>query len=341
MEIERNTVNISTITVLKIVLILLALWFFWLIRDILLVLLISIIISSAMDPLADFLAKHKVPRGLSVLLVYLVVLGLLGLFGFLMIPTITSQFNEIQNADVYQSFVSKIGVFRENLSHSTIGQSINNSLKDLANNFGATLFQTTKGVVTGVVSSLTIFVISFYLTANENGMKNFIKHLAPFRHQAYVMKLVNKIQLKMGAWVLGQAILSAVIFGLVFIGLTVLHVKYALVLAVIAGIFEIVPFIGPFVSGVIACFFAFLQSPGLSIAVMIMWIVTQQLESNIIIPIVMSKSVGLNPVLVILGVLIGTTLGGVLGALIAVPIMGGISVFVSDVLDERDAELET
>ena len=331
-----GTINISTVTILKIVLVVLLLWFFWLVKDVLLILLISIIISSAMDPLADFLYKHKIPRGLSVLMVYVVVLGLVALVGFLLAPTIGQQFNEIKNADVIQTFISRIGVYRESLSHSTIGVSINNSLKEFTNNFGTTIFQTTRGVLTGIVSTITILVISFYLTAEESGMKNFIKHLAPFKHQAYVFRLVNQIQRKMGSWVLGQFILSTVIFGLVFVGLTVLKVKYALVLALIAAIFEIVPLIGPFISGSIACFFAFLQSPALAVAVLIMWVIAQQLESNIIVPVVMSKSVGLNPVLVILGILIGTTLGGIVGALIAVPVMSGISVFVADVLEERE-----
>ena len=144
----------------------------------------------------------------------------------------------------------------------------------------------------------------------------------------------------MGAWVLGQLILSAVIFGLVFIGLTVLKVEYALVLALLAGIFEIIPYIGPFVSGTFAVFFAFIQAPALALAVLILWIVTQQLESHIIVPIVMSRSVGLNPVLVILGIIVGTTLGGIIGALIAIPVMSGISVFVEDLMEGHAFEEE-
>ncbi len=330
---DHETINISTVTILKIVALGLLLWFMWVVRDVLLVFLISIIISSAIDPVADFLYKRRVPRSLSVLVVYILVFGLIALVGFLIVPPLSTQFEAIRGADVYQSFVSKIGVYRESLSHSTLGQSINNSIKDLANNFGSTLFSTTKGVLTGIVSVITILVISFYLTIEENGMKNFIKHLAPYKHQAYVMKLTNKIQRKMGAWLLGQIILSAVIFGLVFIGLTILKVQYALVLALLAGLFEIVPLIGPFISGTIGVFFAFIQSPGLALAVLILWVITQQLETHIIVPVVMSKSVGLNPVLVILGILIGGTLGGMVGALIAVPVMSGVSVFVEDLME--------
>lgn len=337
---EHKTINISTITILKIVMIGLLLWFFWLIRDIMLILLIAIIISSAIDPVVDFLYKRRIPRVLSVMFVYVVFLGLLTMVGFILVPPIIQQFNEIKGADVYQTFTSRIGIYRETLGHSTIGQAINNSLNDLAQNFGGALFATTKSVFTSILSTITVLVISFYLTVEENGMKNFVRHLAPYKHQAYVMKLIGKIQIKMGAWVLGQFILSAVIFGLVFIGLTVLKVKYALVLALVAGVLEIVPFVGPFVSGALACFFAFLQSPGLSAAVLIMWIVAQQLESNIIVPIVMSKSVGLSPVLVLLGVLIGATLGGIVGALISVPVMGGLSVFIQDVLEGREMGVE-
>ncbi len=338
---RQDTINISTVTILKIVMIGLLLWFAWVIRDILLIFLISVIVSSAIDPVADFLTRFKVPRMLSVSLVYVAFFGLVVLIGFLIVPPVSQQFEAIKNADVYQTFASKIGVYRETLSQSSIGRALDNSIKEIANNFGGTLFATTKGVVTGLVSIITIMVISFYLAVEESGMKNFIKHLAPFRHQAYVMRLVNKIQRKMGAWFLGQIILSAVIFGLVFIGLTVLKVKFALVLALVAGLLEIIPIIGPFVSGALAVFFAFLQSPTLAVAVIILWVVTQQLESHIIVPVVMSRSVGINPVLVILSVLVGATLGGIVGALIAIPVVSGISVFINDVIEGRETETQT
>lgn len=333
-----TTVNISTITLLKIVFIGLLLWFCWVVRDVLLIFLISIIISSAIDPVADYLSQRKIPRILSVSIIYILFLGLVALIGFLIVPPLTAQFEAIKSADVYQSFISKIGVYRETLSHSAIGQSINNSFKEFFSNLGGTLFATTKGVLTGVASVVSIFVISFYLTVEENGMKNFIKHLAPYKHQAYVMRLVTKIQHKIGAWLLGQLILSAIIFGLFFIGLSVLNVQYALILALIAGFLEIIPLIGPFIAGAFAIFFAFLQSPTLAVLVVILWVVTQQLENHIIVPVIMSRSVGLNPVMVILAVLTGATLGGFVGALIAIPVVSAISVFVTDVMEGEVGE---
>lgn len=332
---EKNstTVNISTVTMLKVLFVLLLVWFLWAIKEILILFIISVIIASAIDPLADFLYRKRIPRALSVLLVYAAFIGLLVLVGFLLVPPINQQFQQISHADFYDKFTERVGLYRSELTSTGIGREIESSIRNFASNFAGTLFNTTKGVITGFVSVITVLVISFYLTVEENGMKNVIKHLTPFRHQAYAMKLVNKIQRKMGAWVLGQLALSAVIFGLTFIGLTFLKVDFALVLALMAGVLEIIPYIGPILAAIPAVFFAFLQNPGLALVVLALYIVIQQLENHIIVPVVMSKSVGLNPVIVILGILIGGSLGGIIGAVIAVPIISGISVFVSDMME--------
>jgi len=337
MEKQHTTVNVSTVTVLKVLAVILLVWFLFAIRDILLLFIIAIIISSAMDPLADYLRRIKIPRGLSVLFVYALALGLLALVVYLMVPPISDQFQQISQSNFYEGFRSKIGEYQNTLDHFGIGTSLENNIRELTSGITGTLFNTTKGVLSGLVSTLTVLVLSFYLTTDENGMKNFIKHLTPYRHQAYVMKLVNKIQRKMGAWVLGQVILSIVIFGLTFIGLTLLGVEYALVLALIAGVLEIIPIIGPIISAVPALFFAFIQNPPLALAVLILYIVVQQVENHVLVPVVMSKSVGLNPVLVILGILVGGALGGIVGAVIAVPVLAGISVFVSDMLEQEEA----
>ncbi|MBI4363636.1 MAG: AI-2E family transporter [Candidatus Doudnabacteria bacterium] len=340
MEKESQTIEISTLSILKVLFILLLAWFLFAIRDILLLFLISIIIASAIDPLADFLYKRRVPRALSVLFVYVLFFGILALVVALLVPPISAEFKQIAESNFYETFVSKIGIYKDTLANSEFGSTIVNSLRDFAKNFSGTIFQTTRGVFNGAVSVITVLAVSFYLTVEENGMKNLIKHLTPYKHQAYAAKLITKIQKKIGAWVLGQFILSVVIFGLTFIGLTLLKVEFALVLALIAGLFEIIPYIGPFLSLIPAVFFAFIQNPPLAVAVIILYIIIQQLENHIIVPVVMSKSVGLNPVIVILGILIGGTLGGIIGAVIAIPVLSGISVFLSDMFG-MSQEVET
>jgi predicted PurR-regulated permease PerM len=333
-----HTVNVSTITIIKIVLVVLLLWFLFSIRDILLLFLICIIISSAIDPLADYLHKKKVPRGFSVLVVFLIFLGIFGMVIALLIPPIVEQFNSISQSDFYNSFVSKVGGLRENLHQYGIDETVTQNFQSFANNISQTLFNTTRNILNGFVSVITVIVVTFYLSAEENGTKNFIKHLIPFKNQAYVSRLVTKIQRKMGSWVLGQLILCVSIFAITYIGLLILKVDYALVLALIAGILEIIPYIGPIIAVIPAAFFAFIQNPPLVLAVVILYLIIQQLENHLLVPVVMSKSVGLNPVLVILGILVGGSLGGWLGAIIAVPILSGVQVFLNDMQNSESAE---
>src|SRR3989339_563486 len=166
-------------------------------------------------------------------------------------------------------------------------------------------------------------------------MKQSIRSLTPSRFQPYLLRLYGRIQLKMGQWLRGQLILSAVIFTLTFIGLTILGVNYALVLAFVAGLFEIIPFIGPWLAAVPAIFFGFLQSPIMGVSVIILYIIIQELENHLIVPKVMSKAVGLNPLIVIIVILIGARLSGITGALIAVPVATAISVFLKDFMERR------
>jgi predicted PurR-regulated permease PerM len=321
------------VTVLKVLFIGLLIWFLFAIREILLLFVIAVIVSAALDPIADFFSKYKVPRSLSVLIVYVLILGLFFLIGYLLVPTMIAQFQSLQSNNFVASFQEKIGPYKDTLTRFGIDKSINSTIEQFRNGLAGNIFQTTKGVFTGTISFITVLVISFYLAAEESGMKNFIRHITPYKHQSYIMNLVDKIQRKMGHWLLGQVILSLAVFGLVFIALTIMHVQYALLLALIAGVLEIIPYIGPFIAGTIAAFFAFLQSPALALIAIIVFIVIQQVEAHVLVPVVMSKSVGLNPVLVILAILVGGSLGGITGALIAVPLVSGISVFVNDVLE--------
>jgi predicted PurR-regulated permease PerM len=335
MKDQYTTVNVSSITILKVLVIVLLLWFLFAIRDILLLFLISVIISSAIEPLADYLYKKRIPRALSVLIVYVLFLSIIAMVIALLVPPITQQFSTISQTDFYNNFLARVGGLRVHLQNLGIDETVTNNFKEFAGSISQGLFNTTRNILTGFVSIITVLVVSFYLSAEENGTKNFIKHLVPFKNQSYVTNLVSKIQRKIGSWVLGQLILSVTIFVLTYIGLLALGVDYALVLALIAGLLEIVPYIGPIVAVIPAAFFAFIQNPPLAVAVIILYLVIQQVENHLLVPMIMSKSVGLNPIMVILGILIGGSLGGLIGAIIAVPLISAIQVFASDVFNRE------
>jgi predicted PurR-regulated permease PerM len=125
-------------------------------------------------------------------------------------------------------------------------------------------------------------------------------------------------------------ILSLVIFTLTYIGLSILQVKYALVLAMLAGAFELVPYVGPIMAAIPAIFLAFVQLPYLALFVIILYFIIQQLENTFIVPKVMGHVTGLNPIVVLIAVLIGAKIGGIVGTLMAVPVATALSTFLYD-----------
>lgn len=132
----------------------------------------------------------------------------------------------------------------------------------------------------------------------------------------------------MGYWLRGQLLLSLIVFVMVYIGLSILNVKYALLLALLAGLFEVVPFLGPWISAIPGVFFAFSQGGiGKAVLVAVVYLVVQQIENNLIVPKVMGKTTGLNPLVVIIAILIGARLAGAIGALLAVPVTLAITVY--------------
>ena len=146
------------------------------------------------------------------------------------------------------------------------------------------------------------------------------------------------MQTKIGLWLRGQVILSFIIFCLTFLCLYILGVRYALVLALLAGLTEYIPYFGPFLGAIPAVFLAFTQSPVLALFVALIYYLIQLVENNIIVPKLMQKVVGLNPIVSIIVILTGYKIAGVLGAILAVPVSTAVGVFLRDLFEGRVGE---
>lgn len=315
----------STKVILQVVFVFLALWFLWLIRDIILLLLIALILASAMEPLVDALHQKKVPRIISVFMVYVVFLGVVVLVIYSMIPPVIEQVKILQ---------ANLPEYGKALQTQFAGLDIQSFLQNLMSGFsGGNVVQNTFGVFNGALNAVAVIVISVYLVAEQKGMKNFIASLLPPHHQEFTLNLIAKIQKKMGGWVLGQLIISFGIFLFTYIGLLLLHVQYALVLALVSGLFEIVPYIGPFVSAIPAMFIAFAQSPGhvsLVIWVAVLYLLVHEVEGYVLVPKVMEKTTDTSPLLTLVALMIGYQLAGIIGLVISVPVATAISVTVKE-----------
>lgn len=323
-----NELENSTKIILKVILAGLLLAFLWVVRDIVFILLLSLILASAMEPMVDYFNEKKIPRAVSVLVTYLLFFGLVGLIIFLAIPPLVSQFALFkdsipQNISSLQDRLSSLGFGNVDFS-DFITSAFSNP------GGGKTVLSQTFGVFNSLFSFISVLVISFYLVAEEKGMKKFVATLLPAHHQEFTLGIIEKIQKKMGLWVLGQLILSISIFLLTWLGLSILGIKYAFILAIFAGLLEVIPYIGPFLSAVPAMFIAFIQNPPLLFAVALLYLLIQKTEGYILVPKVMEKTVGTSPLAVLLAVLIGFKLAGVVGLLIAVPLVSAITVVVNE-----------
>ncbi len=338
-ENKNIVVNISTATILKILAIFVGLVFLVLIKEALAILFISLVIASAIDPLIDMMQRHKIPRSLGIVIIYLVALIVLSGIVALLIPPLVEQFTDLVNR-----FPQYFSVFDRYFKGSSSSADLS-QLQDLRRGlqsvegafaqFGSGFLSAISGFVGSVVAFLGILVLTFYLTVEEKGMKGFVRSVVPTAYQPYVIQKINHIQMKLGHWLRGQLILSGVIGLLTYIGLLIIGVDYALVIALVAAVTELVPFIGPIIAAVIAIFLAINQSLLQALFVFILFVIIQQLENQVIVPKVMQKAVGLNPIIVLIVLLIGAQLAGVLGMILAVPTATIVASFAEDLLEEK------
>jgi predicted PurR-regulated permease PerM len=324
------TVNISTWSMIRVILILIAFYLLYLIIDVLALLFVSLILAAALDPWVDWLHKFKIPRGVSIFFIYLITFGILSLAVILLIPALLTELNEISQKfpaifETATSFFNTVQSYSEDAGFAKeIQESIDDIQSALVTATGGVL-STVIGIFGGVLSFLTFLVITFYITIEEEAMKRFVFTSVPQKYQVYTMQMINAIQRKIGMWLRGQLILMVVIGVMTYIGLKLIGVQYALILALTAGIAEFVPFLGPIISAIPAIFIGLTESPIQALLVVALYIIIQQLENNIIVPKIMEKSVGLNPLVIIIVLFIGWSLAGIVGAIFAIPVTTAIT----------------
>ncbi len=190
------------------------------------------------------------------------------------------------------------------------------------------------------MSFVLIIVFSIYFAVQETGIDDFLRVVTPVRHEKYVLSLWKRSQDKIGKWMQGQLLLGLIVGILIYLGLTILSIPHALLLAVLAGLFELIPVFGQFLAALPAVALAF-SDGGVTGALFVigLYVVVQQFEAHLIYPLVVKKVVGVPPLLVILALLVGAKLAGFLGILLSVPIAAAIQEFVSDIQKTKDREL--
>jgi len=214
------------------------------------------------------------------------------------------------------------------------------SLQHATASFSSNIFQTASSIFGGVFSLFLIVIISFYLAVQERGIENFLDIITPAQNEKYVTGLWKRSQQKIGKWMQGQLILAVIVGVLVYLVLTLLGIKYALTLALLAAVAELIPLFGPIIAAVPAVALGFIDSTGLGLFVLAFYVILQQIENHVLYPLVVRKVVGVPPLLVIISLIIGGTLAGFLGILLSVPVAAALMEFTNDVQEDKRKILE-
>lgn len=334
-EPQKVIINISTVSVIKVLAVLAAAVVLYFLRDVVIMFFVALLLAAIINPLADAFAKRHIPRALAVLAGYLLVLGMLAILIIAITPPLLAEFNEFtSNFSGYWSRLLKSYVFLQTLSAEYgLLDNFRSFFETVQTGFAPAArgaFTTITGVFGGIVSFLAILVLAFYLVIEEDALKRAARSLLPDSWFPYLTQTIGRMQQKVNNWLLGQIILSLAVGTLVYVGLLILGVKFALVLALFAAFTEVVPYIGPWIGAIPAIFLGLVQSPFKALLVVGLYVIVQETERYLLIPKIMRRVVGLNPIVSILALLAGAKLGGIVGALVAIPVTTALSVLIQD-----------
>src|SRR3989338_1092056 len=303
--------------------------------DIWIAVLLSIVISSALDPFVSWLERKNIPRIIGSLGIFIFVILTVALILYTIVPLALSELH-ILLKNVNKGF-SEFGDPALSLEATRIITEVNDSLGRFTNlliSGSASFVDALSKFFGGLVLTLSVFVLSFYLTIDRDGVEKLLRELSPANYEEKILEVYFRVRKKIGQWLHGQILLSLSVGLSVFLGLCLMGVKYSLVLGILAGILEIVPFVGPIVSGGLAFFIALSQSPSAGGYVFFLFLIIQQLEGNLLMPVFMRLTVSLHPALILISLLVGGRLLGFVGLIIAVP----LAVTIQEIVDHWSTE---
>jgi len=305
-----SKIEISHKTIIFTAVFIAAIWFVFQIREILYLLFISFIIMSALRPTVDWLEKRRIPSVISILFMYVIVFGVFGVSLIGTIPSLIVQFTHLTQA--FPEFIARVMPYW-NINMSAFSEQI----APLSQN----LLKLTVEIFSNIITIVTVLVFTFYLLLERKRMELLLSNFMAEDVAKRVSAVLKKIEQRMGSWVQGELLLMLLIGLLSYIGLVLLGVDFALPLAILSGLLEIVPTVGPIISAVPAIIVGLATSPLLAGSIVILFFIVHQLENTLVVPFVMKKSVGLPPLLTIIALMIGGKLAGIAGAVLAVPVL--------------------
>ncbi len=322
------------------------LWAAYTVRNVLLLLYISGLLAIGFSPIVRLIEKQKVlpagrvrfPRWVAILVLYLVMLGALAGVGRLIVPPLIEQSRALADAvpgmfERGQQFLIDRGLLHQ---HLTWREAVERAPLGRGGEALTTVFGAVVGLIGGIFGFLTILIVTFYLLVESNRLLDTLLRLFPKEKRQQVAAASQEIVGKVSAWLVGQLMLGTIIGITSAIGLWVLGVPFFYVLALISGIGEMIPIIGPILAAIPAVAVAATVSYKTALFVILFFVAQQQLENHVLVPKVMERQVGISAVTVIVALLIGGNLLGIVGAILAVPTAAILQVVFAEVARQQN-----
>ncbi len=307
-------IEITPKNVLVAIMMVLATYFVYQIREILFLLFISILFMSGFNPVVSRLEKLKISRAAAIGMAYVGFFVVMSLIVMMVVPPLINETSQlIDQFSLPQSLKDDLNNFDYTLENVQLLASQLYSLPRILGVIGSAF--------SSVLYFVSLFAITFYLLLERKNLHQHLKFLFETEAELKAERFVERIEHKIGGWVRGQLMLMSIIGAMTFVGLVLLRIPYALPLALLAGLLEVLPNVGPTISAIPAIIIAFLVGGWpLSLATLALYILVQQLENHLIVPQVMRVATGINPIVTIVTMLTGFKLGGVSGAILAIPL---------------------
>jgi predicted PurR-regulated permease PerM len=321
-------------------------WALWEVRDALMLVYISALAAIGLSPVVNAierkrLMRQRVPRWAAILVIYLAIIGAVVAVAILVIPPIVTQARELamelpRLLHQGQQWLIDHGLLtREISAQEAVRQTAGSSgAQDTVGLVVGAIF----GFVGGIFGLITMLVLAFYLLVDSSGLVKVFVRLFPREKRAQVDDACRRVTNKVSAWLGGQLVLGGIIGSSAALGLYLMGVPFFYVLALIAGLGEMIPIVGPILSAVPAVAVALSVKPTLALGVIAFFFAQQQLENHLLVPKIMQRQVGISPVFVIVALLIGGSLLGVIGAILAVPTAAILQVVFEELMNDSSAE---
>ena len=331
-----HIIEISNKTIFTVVALFVLYLLFPYLKDILVVLFVAFIIMSSIYPVVDIFNQLKMPKLISIFLSYILVVLAIALVFTVVITSFISQSHQLANEipSIPNKLASTYPVLKP-----LIGKNTSSNIFNGFSSFTKTYFNQTSSNLSKIYSTsvnvfkvfsliIATFIISIYMLIDKEKNTNLVLNLVKNKNKVKAKGIIDNIEKNLGAWLRGQLLLSAIVSIIYFISLSIIGLKFALPLSILAGFFELIPLIGAIFTAILIILISLAFNPGLFIPVIILCFLIQEFEAHVLVPNIMNRVMGINPIITIVSLILGAEMLGLVGALLAVPFAAVIQILL-------------